>query len=123
MNFPRVARDVLIVSALLFIGGFVIGVAGGSMNDATGRIAMGISNIIFSVLGFCIVGAMKKKDRFKHLTVVALGLWLFSLTNIFFFNVSFMSWIFSIFIIFISMGVGGALSFLFAKNPQPLQQD
>ena len=121
INFKAVARDVIIVFALTFLAGIVLGIAlgAGRISASRGAIALALSNVLFSIVAYCIVGAMAKTNRFKHLMVVATVCWLLSAFNMLFlpaFTVP--AWMLSSVMVLFTMGVGGGLSFLFVRAPK-----
>lgn len=81
--------------------------------------ALAISNLLLGSIGFCLAGCLTRTDRWKHLLVVALIVWLFGLVNVAFFHVNFVQWVFSAIAVLVMMGVGGGLSFLFVKETPP----
>lgn len=115
MNVKAVARDVVIIFGLTFLSGFVVGLSGAQ--GKTYLLGITAGNLLFAVVGFAISGAIAKTDRFKHLFLVALGVWLLSLTNIVPVGATFAQWAASSILILVAMGLGGALSFLFVKSP------
>jgi FtsH-binding integral membrane protein len=107
-----VVRDTLILLGLTFLGGFIVGmVYSGEDNGAQ----IGLSNLVFSVLGFYIVGILKETARLKHLVIVALLYWLIGSHNMLL-GISISQWLISLVVILICMGVGGCLSFLVSKE-------
>lgn len=116
-SWISVARDVAIVLFLTFIGGVIIGIAGGGRSLSMAALA--ISNLLLGSIGFCIAGCLTRTDRWKHLLVVALIVWLFGLVNVAFFNVNFVQWVFSAIAVLLMMAVGGGLSFLFVTETPP----
>jgi hypothetical protein len=112
-GWKAIIRDVVIIWLLTGIGSFIIGIA--TIGSKMPMVAIALSNIILGVIGFCISGCIIKDNRWKHLIIVAVFVWLTSLFNIIFLQASFSNWLFSIIIIFIMMAVGGGLSFLFVK--------
>jgi len=113
----KIARDVAIIIALTFLGGFVIGLAGPS-DPGRFALAIAVSNILFMTAGFTLSGALAKTDRFKHLLKVALGVWLFSLVNILLGISNLVQWAFALIFILLAMGLGGGLSFAFVRVPK-----
>ena len=78
------------------IGGFVIGVASAevSQNDLRFMIALGLSNILLGIVGFTIAGCLAPPgNRWRHLSLVAVGVWLSGLINVAFFGVTIPRWI------------------------------
>lgn len=115
INFGWLIRDVALVWGLTFIGGFVIGLAGG-VHSPTFVLAIAVSNMLLGTVGFLIVGCIATRNRWRHLLQVAVGVWLGGLVNIILGASSFMQWFFSALIIGVMLGVGGALSFAFKKE-------
>jgi hypothetical protein len=109
-----IARDVVILWVLTFMGGFVVRVAGASPGTPLFMEALFVSNTIFSILGFTISGWLVGGRRWKHLLVVALLVWLTGLINLFF-GFTFIEWLGSIVALLVFMAIGGGLSYLFRK--------
>lgn len=112
-GWKAVARDVIMIWLLTGLGGFVIGVA--TAGSEIPMEAIGLSNILFGIIAFCIAGCMTSEHRWKHLNIVALFTWITSIINTLFIQISLASWVASIFVIFLMMGIGGGLSFLIVK--------
>ncbi len=112
-NIKAVVRDVAIVLALTFLGGFAVGYASPTTDNVA---AIAMSNFIFASLGFFIAGCLTKVSRFNHLSKVAVVVWLCSALNIFL-GVTPIQWAASIIFILITMGIGGSLSLLAVKAP------
>jgi len=111
-----IIRDVAIVWVLTAIGGFVIGVSGGSHGDPRRhQVALVISNFLLGTVGFMIAGCLAPRPRWNHLAYVALGAWLTSLINVIFFHVTVPQWMFSALFMGIIMAVGGGLSYVFKR--------
>lgn len=122
----RILRDVGIVFGLTLLGGFVIGVAtAGSPRGPMYVAAIAISNLLFSTVGFFIAGCLTIENRWKHLALVGLGVWLASLVNVVFVGTTIIQWIFASIFVAITMGIGGgAAALVRRKEPnQPLQRD
>jgi hypothetical protein len=115
-SWISIARDVAIVLFLTFIGGVIIGIAGGGNLSMA---ALAISNLLMGSIGFCIAGCLTRVDRWKHLLVVAVIVWIFGLVNVAFFHVTLIQWVFSAIAVLLMMAVGGGLSFLFVKETPP----
>jgi hypothetical protein len=75
-----------------------------------------LGNIVFGTVGFVIVRAKQKVNRMTYLVKVAFCLWGFAFSNVFF-GSTVASWMMSILLIFVMMGIGGGISFLFAPRP------
>src|SRR5438046_1609746 len=112
-----ILRDVLIVVALTFIGGFVIGLA--EPSSSRRMLAIAASNVLFGTVGFAISGCLAVGNRWLHLAYVGLGAWLVGLMNVLFFGLSIVQWLFSIFGVGLMMGVGGAISYVFKRDTNP----
>ena len=72
IDWKSVLRDALGVLLLGFLGGLVGDAIGG---DAS-RGIRAASTIVMMATGFCLSGCLAKRARFKHLTLVAVGVWL-----------------------------------------------
>ena len=75
-DWKSIVWHVFIVMLLTGLGGMVVGLSGSTGERAV--IAIAASNMIFGTVGFCISGCLIKIRRFRHLTVVALMVWLAS---------------------------------------------
>ena len=60
-------RDVAIVWGLTFLFGLVVGIGAGvaKIELAQAQLSMAAGNFIFGIVGFTIVGALTKTDRFQ----------------------------------------------------------
>ena len=116
-----IIRDVVIVWVLTAMGGFVAGVAtGGPERDAQRfMLAVAASNLLLGTVGFTIAGCLSPPGRWRHLSVVAVGVWLAGLINVAFVGVTIPQWIGSVIFIAIIMGIGGALSYVFKRDSKP----
>ncbi len=76
VNLLRVIRDVVILWALTFIGGFVVGYLG--LLDPEPGVALIVATVISLVVGFTISGCMAVAWK-KHVFVVAVGYWITNL--------------------------------------------
>ena len=77
---------------------------------------LGIANLLMGSIGFAIVGCLAPGPRWRHLTIVAIGLWLTSIVNVIAFGFPLIQWLFAIVGTFLMMGIGGALSYLFKRS-------
>jgi hypothetical protein len=116
-NIWPIARDVVIIWVLTSLGGVVAGVAGPRQTTETVWTSTGVilSNVLFSIVGFCISGCLAKRSRWKHLGYVAFFVWLTSIVNVFL-GFPFEQWLSSVYLPFLLMGVGGGLSYLFKRR-------
>jgi hypothetical protein len=71
IDWRAVLRDALGVLLLGFLGGLVGGAIGGDSNEGT----RAVSVIVLMTAGFCVSGCLAKQARFKHLALVAAGVW------------------------------------------------
>ena len=107
-----VVRDVAIVWALTAMGGFVVGMAGGA--PARSMLANAASNLLFSTLGFIISGCLVGGRRWKHLGIVAFLAWLTGFANVLLrVGIGAGDVLLSLPFVFVCMGIGGGLSYLF----------
>lgn len=114
--WKKVLRDALITWLLTMAGGFVIGFGyalSGSPDILNEQMLIGLSNIACTLGGFTVSACLAGPGRFRHLTPVALLLWLSGLLNVALFGFPLAQWAGSIVLIFALMGLGGALSYLF----------
>lgn len=127
-NFIVIARDVSIVFGLVVASSFVaVKIIEGTGEEAT-PLVIGLSNIFWGTVGFTISGCLAKVQRFKHLFMVALGLWLLSFVNVAMGLTPMPVWVVGFLLILVMMGLGGGLSYLFVKAPKgdqpaPVAQD
>ncbi len=114
-----ILRDALIILILTFVGGFIIGLCRPmfKMSDQEFMSLIGLSNLLFSVIGFTIAGSLSPNQRWKHLLLVTLCVWPMGLINLFF-GIPVIQWVISILPLLITMAIGGAISYLFAKGNQ-----
>jgi hypothetical protein len=111
VRFGPIVRDVLIVMALSFIGGWAV--------DMTGHgnfLAIAAAGDLLGTVGFIIAGCLAVGNRWRHLFYVAIGFWLGSIVNVLFGPFGIFQWLLSILTIALMMGVGGSLSFLFKRD-------
>jgi len=117
-----ILRDVAIVWVLVSLGSFVVGFVGVGVDEVQEQWGYVVSFILFGTTGFFIVGCMTKTDRFKHLFIVAVAIWLIgAVEQILFSEFTVAQWLLGIIWILIVLVVGGGLSFIFVRTPQQLQ--
>lgn len=118
IKWLRVVRDVVIVTIILFIGG-IVAASGGI---PTSKVEMLLPSILMSIIGFCLCGCLTIENRWKHLFIVAVGVWLInclpSLPNL---PVSLLAYVLNVSIIFIPMIIGGAISVVLVKAPRQIE--
>lgn len=118
INWIAVARDVSIVFGLVLVSSF----AAAQLIQATGEevtaLVIGLSNFFWGTVGFTISGCLARIQRFKHLFIVATGLWLVSFVNVAMGLTPVQMWAAGFLLILLMMGLGGGLSYLFVRTPQ-----
>jgi hypothetical protein len=83
---------------------------------------MALGTVIFNTISFTIIGCMARVDRFKHLFIVAIVGWLISSINFVFMPMvmkvplSLQQWFIGLGVALSTMGLGGALSFVFVRS-------
>ncbi|MBV8466817.1 MAG: hypothetical protein JO218_12810 [Burkholderiales bacterium] len=121
IRLRTVIRDVIIVMALTFLSGFVIGFsisfAHLNVDQAKFMMMISISNIVFSIVGYFISGCLTPQARWTHLTYVAIGVWLASLCNLAF-GVTVVQWLLGLPVSFVAMAVGGSMSAIIVRAPR-----
>ena len=115
-GWKAVIRDIIIIWILTGIGGFIIGIA--TAGSELPMAAIALSNLLLGIIGFCISGCLIADNRWKHLIIVAVFVWLTSIVNIFIGATTYSNWRLSILFILIMMAIGCGLSFLFVKPRQ-----
>jgi len=113
INVKSVVIDIAILFALTFIGGFIAGAAAGQ-NPSVGSIF--VASFLMLTIGFCISGCKNLVGRWKHLLTVAIFYWLIDagIQGLFFSSASRLLTL--LVLVLITMGTGGALSFLFVRT-------
>ena len=121
INWIAVARDVSIVVGLVLVSSFaaaqIIQAQGGEVT----ALVIGLSNFFWGTVGFTISGCLARIQRFKHLFIVAIGLWLVSFVNVAMGLTPVQMWATGFLLILLMMGLGGGLSYLFVPMPQARQ--
>jgi hypothetical protein len=110
-----IIRDVIIVFGLTTVGGFILGLAGGvsSTNSQCSNLALAASNVLLGTIGFVVSGCLAHGNRWRHLSYMALGVWIIGFVNVLFWGASITHWMVSSVLIALMMGLGGALSYIF----------
>jgi hypothetical protein len=121
LRIGPIIRDVIIIWILTAMGGFVVGIALSGLPEAAGRKAgaYAVSNILFGTLGFTIAGYLAPPRKWRHLGVVAIGVWFASLINVIFLGVSIPQWFGGAIFLAIIMLLGGALSNVLKRVIKP----
>ncbi len=120
-NFIAIARDVSIVFGLVLISSFGAAQIIHAMGEEVTPLVIGLSNIFWGTVGFAISGCLAKIQRFKHLIMVAVGLWLVSFVNVAMGLTPLPAWAAGFGLILLMMGLGGGLSYLFVRTPRTVQ--
>jgi hypothetical protein len=118
VNWIAVARDVSIVFGLVLVSSFAAVQIVQGMGGEVTPLVIGLSNIFWGTVGFTISGCLARVQRFKHLFVVAVGLWLASFVNVAMGLTPVQFWAVGFFLILLMMGLGGGLSYLFVRTPR-----
>lgn len=114
IKWLRVVRDVIIVTVFLVIGGIIVG-STGIMTKRT----MLVSSLFLSTLGFCLCGCLTIENRWKHLFIVALGVWLINCLPLLpTLPFSVLAWVLNVSVIFVPMVIGGSISSVLARAPK-----
>ena len=120
IGWLRVVRDIIIVTIFFFVGGFIVGFATQGMFT---KEAVLVSTLLLGTLGFCLCGCLTIENRWRHLFIVASGVWLINmLWALLPKQFSVLVWVLSIFIIFVPMVIGGALSWILVKAPKQKEE-
>jgi len=119
LNVIAIARDVSLVFGLVVASSFLAVQIIEAMGGDVTAVVIGLSNIFWGIVGFTISGCLAKGQRFKHLFMVAVGLWLVSFVNVATGMTPLPAWAVGFVLILVMMGIGGGLSYLFVKTPKP----
>lgn len=112
MNLKNIARDGLLIFALTFAGGTLMGITGWDVVP----FAYALENAFLTFVGFFLVSFLTKRDRLRHLHYVALFVWLLSGVNLLF-GVEVRYWLYAGALIYVLMILVWGLSLLlFRKN-------
>ena len=115
-GYLTVLRDVVIIQALTAVGGLIVAVAGTKSEDKDLILAIAFSNLILGTIGFVISGCLTSGKRWKHLAIVAAGVWLTSIVNVLLGFATVPQWIVSIVFSALIMGLGGGISYIFRRS-------
>jgi hypothetical protein len=111
-----VLRDVIIVTVLSGLGGFIVGFASTDHSSRVYFYGLALSNSLFCIIGFTISGCLAVGNRWRHLAIVAAIVWAVSIFNVIFFGVTIIQWAASVIAVAIFALIGGGLSFLFKSK-------
>lgn len=108
--------DAILVLAVGFAGGFLVGVVTSIASVPTSQVGviLGLTNLLTGIVGFTVVGVRAPGNRWRHLAFVALLFWLGSSFNIL--AVGFWPWFVSAIFAALFAALGGALSYLFRRG-------
>lgn len=107
-----VLRDVGIIWGLTLFIGFVVGFTMGLVGTRPSAAYLGFANLVFVVIGFVIAGCLTPSYRLRHLSIVALLVWLTSLLNVALGLVTLAQWIAAAVFIAIMMALGYGISLI-----------
>ena len=114
LRFKLIGWDIAIIFALTFFGGCFVGAVGAASDPSKVPVALAISNLVLTTAGFTLSGFRAPRGkRWPHLALVAVGVWIASLLNVFVFGVGAVQWLLSGPFIAICMGAGGGIATLF----------
>ena len=113
-----VIRDVVIVTFFTMVGGFIF-IGGLTSQGEYMKVSMAVAAFLLPILGFCLCGCLTIENRWKHLFIVASGVWVIYMSYYLLpQKFSMLDWVFSILNIFIPMAIGGAFSLILVKAPE-----
>ena len=118
IRWAALVRDVSIVFGLVLVSSVVAAQLLEFMGGEVTALVIGLSNIFWGTVGFAISGCLAKTERFQHLFMVAVGLWLVSFVNVAMGLTPVQFWAVGFLLILLMMGLGGGLSYLFVRTPQ-----
>lgn len=118
IRWSALIRDVSIVFGLVLASSFAAAQIVQAMGEEVTPLVIGLSNIFWGTVGFTISGCLARVQRFKHLFLVAIGLWLVSFVNVAAGLTRLPVWAVGFLLILAMMGLGGGLSYLFVRTPQ-----
>jgi hypothetical protein len=116
IDWRTVLRDALGVLLLGSLGGWAGGVLSG---DPNGDVPT-VSAVVLMTVGFCVSGCLAKQARFKHLALVAVGVWLIgTILRVISPGESFVLSLAALVQVFVAMLLGGLVSLAIVKPPPP----
>jgi hypothetical protein len=115
IDWRAVLRDALIVLILAALGSTA---ASAMLDDGDGALgAVALVTTLFMIAGFCLGGCLAKARRFRHLGLVAAGVWLASPIVRFGQEPNIALWIVWVAPVAVAMGIGGAISLAIVPRP------
>src|SRR5665213_1292859 len=83
-----VLRDVIIVTILSALGGFIVGFTSTNHSSQLYFYGLALSNGVFCIIGFAISGCLAAGNRWQHLAYVAGLVWAISIFTVVLFDIS-----------------------------------
>jgi hypothetical protein len=114
IDWVVVLRDVLIVLVVSGLGLFMVNAA---LSGGGSEGALTIVRIVLMGVGFCISGCLVKQTRFRHLGIVAIGVWFGTALNLIGTDRTLAHWILGLIPILLAMLLGGAVSLAIVRKP------
>ncbi len=118
IRWAALIRDVSIVFGLVVASSFAAAQIIQAMGAEVTAGVIGLSNFFWGTVGFTISGCLARVQRFKHLLMVAVGLWLVSFVNVAMGLTPLLTQVAGLLLILLMMGLGGGLSYLFVRTPK-----
>ena len=118
IRWAALIRDVSIVFGLVVASSFAAAQIIQAMGAEVTAGVIGLSNFFWGTVGFTISGCLARVQRFKHLLMVAVGLWLVSFVNVAMGLTPLLTRVAGLLLILLMMGLGGGLSYLFVRTPK-----
>jgi hypothetical protein len=121
-SWPRVITEALIIFIATAIPTFILGLLWGipgpddSIELIDFKLKFYYASIVLEVIGFTIIGCLHRNNRFFHLFLVSLMLWLLGLSSYFIEPFSIGSLLKSIIHVLMAILIGGSISLLFVRR-------
>ena len=121
IKWLHVARDVVLVWGASILGQAVTRVL---LQGEVSTFARGITNLLVFFVMFCICGCLTPTHRWKHLSLVVLGVWLTSVINLHLVGSPVDFWVLGgLQVLMVPMGLGAAASYMFVKTPKSAREE
>jgi len=118
MHWGRVVRDAIGIALLVGVGGLLVSSVFGHGRGALPMPMVAVSNVLLTLLGFVVAGALTRELRGRHLLAVAVLVWLIGIVNVPLLGITIAQWVASALAIFVAYLLGGAIaSALFRPHP------
>ena len=114
IQIKHVIRDIIIIVGLSFIAGIVLGIVDSHDSPSEQMIHAAILNCLVVTCGFFICALINAGNVWNHLKNVAIGVWLFGITNLFF-GGTFKNFMLGLPLVFVCMYVGGGIATIIKK--------